>query len=184
MPEFDAGSSAFQPWEFPRSETLEKTHAGLADLKIRTERTRLEGESRESRLKAFQESITGARKRIVDARCLALLQKTNAGLPERSQGWLRGLEQEATPNGDSGTPELLRTRPTPIAILRYINLYQPQVEQEARKIPSPEAFNDAQTIIGVFTAFREAIGTLHRDAIVSDPFASMRNPEVDARGAH
>lgn len=152
---------------------------------MQTERTRTQQESREVAHKAFLDSIAAARKRIVDGRCLEQLQKTLADLPDPWKGWLRRLETLATPSDDSTTPERLRTRPNPIAILRYINASEPRVESEAAALrASGEAQRARAEVIAVFSAFRNAIGTLPQEAIVSDPFAWAHNPDVAARGGH
>ncbi len=184
MPTFESGVPARPSRESIRRDFLEKERAQLEGLKIQTERTRTQQESRENAHKAFLDSISAARKRIVDRGCLEQLQKTRDGLPDPWKRWLTRLESLATPSGDSTTPERLPTRPSPIAILRYIYDAQPQVEREAANIGLPPALEAAQKIKDVFTAFQNAIGTLPSEAIVSDPFAWAHNPDIAERSGH
>lgn len=184
MDALETGSPAPVSREPIRRGILAGTHNEMEALKMRTERTRLRHEALENGNKAFVESISAARKRIVDAGCLDRLQKTMATLPEGSgwRRWLLGLEREATPS-DSGNTERINTRPSPVAILRYIVQAEPYVmQQEARLVGDARA--PARQVLAVFQSFQDAIHPLHPDAITGNPYAWAGNPDINRRAAN
>lgn len=172
--------------ESEHHEVVAKTHKSIEELKKQFEAEQKSKTARETGNKAFLSALTAARKRIADARCFEQLQDTMRTLGEQStwRGRLVGLERIARPPDDATTAgEGLRDRPHPVAILRYISQNEPEVRREANDLVGT-ARAGAELVLGVYASFRNAIGTLPRDAVTGNPYAWAGDPNINGRAAN
>lgn len=128
------------------------------------------------------EWAAGARKRIIDSRCLEELQKTAESLPEDWKKLLARMETVATPSGDD--PQNMVSRPNPVEILWQAGIAESQAAEKLKRTfpPSEESDNAAAAIMAVCRSFRNAIGVPHRAVVTANPFAHLDNPDVRGRG--